>query len=149
MTILETIRTNLLTAIKAKETNQVSILRGMIASLTNEEKKLGKPLTEDEEFKILFKIRKDLIEEIETWKTANRLDRVQILESHIGIVSNYLPIPLSESEVEEIIEQHLQENNEPITQKSVGKFVGMFSKQLKNKTDGATIKRILDKKIAI
>jgi len=91
MTTLETLRTDLTTAMKASDRPKVDALRMMITAVVS----ASKQGTEQDPVPVLIRYRNQVIESLETaqGETAEKL------RQELGIVESYLPKEPSEDEV--------------------------------------------------
>ena len=145
MTLLEQLNQDMKTAMKAREKERLSVIRMVKASLQNEAIKLGKDtLSEEEELTVLtreFKQRKDSLHE---FKEAGRDDLVEKLDFEIEVLKAYMPVQLSEAELEDIIQSTIQEV-QAASKKDMGKVMSAVMPKVKGKADGSLINKIVQK----
>jgi len=135
-------------AMKNKEKEKLSVLRMLKAALQNEAIKLGKsPLSEDEELTVLsreLKQRKDSLREFEN---AGRSDLVEKVKTEIDIVQSYMPKPLTEDELRELIEQTIKEVGAS-SKADMGKVMSAIMPKVKGKADGSLVNKLVQQQLS-
>ena len=109
MTVQERIQKELADAMRRKDELRLSVMRMMKAAIRNREVEKRKTLDEAEcqqVFSTLIKQRRDSIEQ---YRKGGREDLAEKEEDEIRILEEYLPAPVSESEVEAAIEAAIAE----------------------------------------
>jgi uncharacterized protein YqeY len=96
-------------AMKSRRRPRVEALRMLTAALKNAEIEKGVPLTEDEEQEILRRQLKQREESSEAFRKAGREEAAQAEEAEAEIVRHYLPTPLSNKELEEVVDESIRE----------------------------------------
>ncbi len=94
---------------KQRDRTRVGALRMLGAALKNAEIEAGRPLTEQEEQTILRRQLKQRDESAEAFRKAGREERSASESAEAEIVRTYLPEPLSQSELEEIVDRAIDE----------------------------------------
>lgn len=92
------------TAMKQRDRTRVGALRMLGAALKNAEIEAGRALTEQEEQTILRRQLKQRDESAEAFRKAGREERAASESAEAEIVRSYLPEPLSQEKLEEIVE---------------------------------------------
>lgn len=103
MTLSERIQSDLVDAMKRKETLKVSVLRMTKAALKNKEIELRRPVSPDEESQVLQTLVKQRTESIEMFAKGGRADLVEKETLERDILRSYLPEAVSEAEVERVV----------------------------------------------
>ncbi|HEX2098947.1 MAG TPA: GatB/YqeY domain-containing protein [Rubrobacteraceae bacterium] len=96
-------------AMKSRRRPRVEALRMLTAALKNAEIEKRMPLTEDEEQEILRRQLKQREESAEAFRRAGREEAAQAEEAEAEIVRHYLPTPLSNEELEEVVDESIRE----------------------------------------
>jgi uncharacterized protein YqeY len=96
-------------AMKSRRRPRVEALRMLTAALKNAEIEKRMPLTEDEEQEILRRQLKQREESAEAFRKAGREEAAQAEEAEAEIVRHYLPTPLSDEELEEVVDESIRE----------------------------------------
>ena len=89
---------------KGQVTKRATI-RLMLSALRNEELAQQKELADDDILQVINKQAQQRRESIEAYKSAKRDDLVDKEQAELDIIALYLPEPLSEIEVMQIIEE--------------------------------------------
>ena len=98
-------------------------------------------ISEEQELKLLQKLIKQRKDSLEIYEKQNRPDLAQKEIEEIKIIEAYLPAQLSLEEITQIVKNIIQENS-AVGIQFLGKIMGIASKQLAGKADGATISTI-------
>ena len=109
MTTRDQIQQDTKAAMKGRDRTRVGALRMLGAALKNAEIEAGRPLTEQEEQTILRRQLKQREESAEAFRKAGREERAASESAEAEIVRTYLPEPLSQLELEQIIDRAVSE----------------------------------------
>src|SRR5947208_14495538 len=91
-------------AMLARDNERRDALRLILASLRSAEKELQRPLSEEEELQVLQRERKRRVEAAEAFRSGGRDERAEAEETELAILEEFMPEPLSEAEIEEIVD---------------------------------------------
>jgi uncharacterized protein YqeY len=94
---------------KQRDKTRVGALRMLGAALKNAEIEAGRPLTEQEEQTILRRQLKQRDESAEAFLKAGREERAASESAEAEIVRSYLPDPLSQTQLEDIVDQAIND----------------------------------------
>lgn len=142
MTLLSTLNDDMKQAMKAKEKDVLQVIRMIKASLQNEQIKLGRELTEEEDLTILAREMKQRRDSLAEFEKAHRDDLVEKVKIEIAIVERYLPAQLTEDEIRQIVFQAIEQTNATSSQ-SFGPVMGLVMPQVKGKADGALVNAVV------
>ena len=109
MSIRDQIQGDTRTAMKQRDRTRVAALRMLGAALKNAEIEAGRPLTEQEEQTILRRQLKQREESAEAFRKAGREEQAASESAEAEIVRIYLPAPLSQTELEEIVDRAIDQ----------------------------------------
>ena len=109
MSLAARISQDMKAAMKQRNRGRVGALRMLGAALKNGEIEAGRPLTEEEEQVVLRRQLKQREESAEAFRRAGREERAASESAEAEIVREYLPEPLSEDELEQIVDEALRE----------------------------------------
>ncbi len=140
MALAEKISTDLMAAMKARDTIVLESLRAAKTAFTlaRSEKGADSTLTPDEELKIIQKLVKQRRESAEIYKTQNRKDLWEKEEAEANVLEKYLPAKMSDEELTKTLKAIIDR----IGAKSpadMGKVMGIATKELAGKADGREI----------
>lgn len=107
MALKDTLQSDLQKAIKSRDELVAATLRMALAAVTNAEVagKQAKELSDDEVLGVLDKEAKKRRESAQAYREADRLDLAEREEAELGVLTAYLPEPLTEQEVSAIIDE--------------------------------------------
>lgn len=144
------IKTELVEAMRAKDSIRVSVLRNLIAAFTNELVAKGKKpqdeITEDEALAVIKRQVKQRKDSIEQFRKGNREDLVEREEAELKILERYLPAQMNREEIKKIA-LPLKEKMGADKSK-MGMFMGALMKELKGQADGSDVKAVVEEILA-
>lgn len=131
MSIKESLNNDVKDAMRAKDKNLLTTLRLITAAIKQIEVDERIEVNDERMLVILDKMSKQRKESIAQFEKANRDDLVAQEQYELGIISKYLPEPLSATEIEHMV-------NEAITSTGAEKMadMGKVMAQLKSKLQG-------------
>lgn len=144
MSIKEKLNEDLKKALKEGKKERLSVIRMTKAAIINEEKALMHELNDDEVIEVIsreVKKRKDAKEEYER---LGRGDKADELQREIEILQEYLPLQLTEEELEEIIKKTISEIGAKDL-KDLGMVMKAVLPQVKGRADGKAVNAIVKK----
>ena len=109
MSVADQIQQDTKAAMKQRDRTRVGALRMLGAALKNAEIEAGRPLTEQEEQTILRRQLKQRDESAEAFRKAGREEKAASESAEGEIVRAYLPEPLSQEELERLIDRVVNE----------------------------------------
>lgn len=141
----ERILNDLITAMKEKNKEALSVLRMVKGAMQLEEIKLKRELNDEELSMVIAKQIKTRKESIVEFEKGNREDLINQTNTEINILNKYMPKQLSEEEVLEIINDVFNEIK-PTGPSDMGKIMGLIAPKVKGKADlGFVNKKIKEK----
>lgn len=150
MSLAEKINQDFLTAFKAKQDTEVSVLRMLKASLTNKEieKKLpkGDKLSDDDILAVIKSEIKKRKDSSLSYSQAGRNDLSEQEDKEVVILDKYLPEQMSEDEVKNIIIQVIKETGAS-GPADFGKVMGAVMVKTKNQADGQIVSKIVKEEL--
>lgn len=147
MALQPQLKTDMVTAMKAREALKVEVLRGLMAACTNELVALKRLPTEElSDEQVLTVIRREVKkrkDSIEQFTKGNRPELATKEEAERVILEAYLPAMMSQDDIRKIAETKKAEMG-VTDKKEAGKFMGALMKDLAGKADGADVKIVID-----
>jgi uncharacterized protein YqeY len=134
-------------AMKARDGERRDALRLILSSLKSAEKDLQRELTEDEELQVLQRERKKRLEAMEAFRDAGRDEQADHEEFELDILEEFMPEPLSEDEVERIVDDAIAENG-ATSLRDLGRVMADVMPQIAGRADGSTVSQIVREKLA-
>ena len=147
MSILDKLTEDMKVALKEGEKDRLSAIRMMRGQLKNEALDKRSDLTEEEEIAVLTSAAKKRRESIEAYQAAGRDDLVKKEQQELDVIQSYLPQPLSEQELTEIIDQVIAETG-AVTMKDIGKVMPAVMERVRGRADGKTINQLVRQKLS-
>lgn len=145
MSLNETLTEHMKEAMKTKDKVRLSVIRMIRAALQNEAINKGvKTLSEADELSVLAREVKQRNDSLEQFKKAGRDDLVKQVEKELDILKAYMPEPLSDEELEDLIKQAIEQTG-ATDKKDFGKVMGVVMPQVKGKADGARVQKLVQK----
>ncbi|MDQ3089569.1 MAG: GatB/YqeY domain-containing protein [bacterium] len=147
MSLHTDIKDQIKVAMLARDAEKLSVLRGLLASFTNE--LVAKKRKPDEELcdeDVLAVIRKNVNQRkdsIEQFEKGNRMDLAETEKKELDILMTYLPVQMSRDEILEYVKAKQIELGANDKSKA-GQFMGVVMKDLKGKADGPLVKEVID-----
>lgn len=146
MALLDTLKTDMKTAMKAREKERLGVIRMLISDLKN--MLIDKAeLSEADELSFLSTQAKKRRQSIDEYEKANRADLADIERAELAIIQTYLPAPLSEDEVREIIAAAIEATG-AASPSDMGKVMGKVMPQVKGRFDGAAVRPLVQAALA-
>ena len=143
----QTVKTDMVIAMKAHEALKVETLRGLMAAFTNElvatKKKPDEAVPDEMAIAVIRREVKKRKEAAEAFRSGNRAELAEKEENERAILEAYLPALMSREDVRKIAEKKKAEMG-VTDKKEMGKFMGALMKDLAGKADGADVKAVVD-----
>lgn len=137
------ITADLKAAMKAKDQAALRGIRAIKAALLLAKTDgSGKELDEAGEIKLLQKLVKQRQESMDIYVKQGREDLAAVEREEISVLQKYLPQPLSEEELTEIIKGIIADTG-AAGMKDMGKVMGMASGKVAGRADGKTLSGIV------
>ena len=144
--MLDKLNKDMIEAMKSKEKDKLTVIRMVKAAIKQEVIDHKKEENDDLLIDVVnkqIKMRRDSITEFEK---GNRTDLIEKTQSEIDILMNYLPEQLSDTEVEEIINNVFDEVK-PESMKDMGKVMGMVTPKVKGRYDMKKVSELIRSKL--
>jgi uncharacterized protein YqeY len=106
--LIDRLSEDLKTAMKARETERVGLIRMVISEIKNARIQKGSDLSEDEAAAVVKRGIKSRSESIEQFRQGGREDLVAHEEREIGWLRGYLPEPLTGAALAQVVEEAIQ-----------------------------------------
>lgn len=142
MTILEQLNEDMKGMMKAKDRESLKTVRMLKSALQNEQLSKQADLTEEEEIAVLSREKKQRMDSLEEFKSANRDDLASKTEDELEIVNRYLPEQLSEEEIEDIVKETIDQTGAKSMQ-DMCKVMGAIMPKVKGRADGGLVNKIV------
>lgn len=147
MTLHEQIKGEIKTAMLARDTVKLSVVRGMVTAITNELVATGGMpqdiLPDEAVLKVIKKLSNQRKDSIQQFIDGGRPELAESEKAELAILETYLPTLMSQEAIKPIAEAKKAELG--ITDKAkAGQLTGAIMKELAGKADGNDVKAVVD-----
>jgi uncharacterized protein YqeY len=147
VSLIEEIDDELKDAMRARDAERRDTLRLILNALKSSQKELQRPLSEEEELQVLQRERKRRIEAAEAFRTGGREEQAAAEERELEVLKEFMPEPLSEDEVEEIVDDVIAEVG-ATSMADLGRVMADVMPQIAGRADGSQVSQIVREKLA-
>jgi uncharacterized protein len=147
MSRIAQIEDDLKEAMRERDNDRRDALRLILSSLRSAEKELQRPLTDQEELQVLQRERKKRVEAEEAFRAAGRQEHADAEDYELEVLEDYMPEPLSEEELEEIVDDAIAENGATSLQ-DLGRVMADVMPQVAGRADGSAVSQLVREKLA-
>lgn len=140
------ISSDMIEAMKNKDKDSLSVIRLLKGAIQLEELNQKRELDDDEVSSIVIKQIKQRKESIEQFEKGNRQDLIEKTLKEIEVLEKYLPLQLTEEELEQVILKIFEQVN-PTSKKDIGKIMALVMPQVKGKADMGLVSKIIKEKL--
>jgi uncharacterized protein len=137
MAILEEVKTDLHSAMRAGEKDKVGALRLVLSELQKAAKEGS-----DDELTVLRRERKRRLEAAQAYRDAGQEDRAGAERAEAELIAGYLPAELSEAELEEIVERAVRDSG-AASVKDMGQAMGKAMAAVDGRADGKRVSALV------
>jgi uncharacterized protein YqeY len=134
-------------AMLARDATRRDALRLILNSLRGAEKDLQRPLSGDEELQVLQRERKRRIEAAEAFRGGGREEQAAQEETELAILEEFMPAPLSEEELERIVDDAIAETG-ATSLRDMGRVMADVMPQVAGRADGSFVGQLVREKLA-
>jgi len=136
-------------AMRSSDATRRDALRMVLAAVQKAEKETthGRALTDDEMLGVLTKELKVRNESVETFRAGGRADLVEKEDAAIAVVSEFMPLPLSEAELRALVEEAIAETG-AASPRDMGKVMGWLSPKTRGRADGKVVSQLVTQLLA-
>jgi uncharacterized protein YqeY len=147
MTIKDLISNDLKDAMRARDQKKLGAMRLITAAVKQIEVDERIEVDEERMLVILDKLSKQRKESITQFQAAGRDDLVSQEQFELEIISHYLPEPLSEAEIEALINKAITEV-EATKMSDMGKVMALLKPQLQGRADMSNVSALIKAKLS-
>ena len=141
------LQADLKTAMKEKDTFKRDVIRFVMSAIKQIEVDERKELSDEDIEAILVKQIKQRNDAIEQFKKGGRDDLVEKNEKELKILKSYLPEPLSEDEIREVLKEIIAQTGAKSI-KDMGKVMGVAKSKIGSRAEGRVINQIAKELLA-
>jgi uncharacterized protein YqeY len=145
--LIERLEDDLTESMKSRDETRRDAVRLILASLRSAEKDLQRPLSDGEELQVLQRERKKRQEAAEAYRAAGRDEQAEAEEAELTILGEFMPEPLSEEDLEAIIDDAIAENK-ATNMRDLGRVMADVMPQVSGRADGSVVSQLVREKLA-
>ncbi len=144
--ILDTLKEDIKDAMRARDTERLSTLRMLHSSIKNRAIDQRKDLSDEDVTEVLTKEAKKRRQSAEAYEDGNRPELAEKERNELEIIKGYLPEPLTDEEVAEIIDEVIEATGAE-SRREMGKVMGAVIPRIKGRYDASKVKDIVLEKL--
>ena len=145
--MIKRIESELKEAMRARDEPRIAALRLTLSALRSAEKELQRPLSTDEELQVLQRERKRRQEAAEAFRAGGREEQAAGEEAELAVLEEFMPEPLSEEELEEIVDDAIAETG-ATSLRDLGRVMADVMPQIAGHADGSAVSQLVREKLA-
>ncbi|NMP23006.1 GatB/YqeY domain-containing protein [Sulfobacillus harzensis] len=139
MSLRDRLNEDLKTAMRAKDAARLSVIRGIKAAILQAETRGERVVLDDPGIvQVIAKEVKERQDAIEEFRRGGRADLVDKLTGEIAVLKDYLPEPLSEAELAQLVETAISETGAE-GPKDMGRVMGWLTPKTRGRADGKAV----------
>ena len=147
MTLVERVEEELRAARLARDEDRRDALSLILHALRDAQKELQRPLSDEEELQVFQRERKRRLEAADAFRSGGREEQAEDEEYELDVLEEFMPEPLSEDELEEIIDNVISEVG-ATSIRDMGRVMAGVMHQVSGRADGSTVSQLVKEKLA-
>ena len=147
MSLIGELQEEVKSAMLARDAPRRDALRLIVSSLKSAEKELQRPLSEEEELQVLQRERKKRQEAALAFREAGRDEQASGEEAELAVLEEFMPEPLSEDELERIVDDAIAENK-ATSMRDMRRVMADVMPQIAGRADGSAVSQLVREKLA-
>ena len=134
-------------AMKAKDKSALKAIRMILGAIKQKEIDDRIELDDAQVLVVIQKMVKQRKDSISQFADAGRTDLVEVEESELSIINNYMPEQLSDDEVDAAVTKAIADSGAN-SMKDMGKLMGILKGQLDGKADMGDVSQLIKAKLS-
>ncbi len=134
-------------AMKAQDKSALKAIRMILGAIKQKEIDERIDLDDSQVMVVIQKMVKQRKDSISQFSDAGRTDLVEVEESELSIINNYMPKQLSEDEIEAAVTKAISDTGAE-SMKDMGKLMGILKSQLDGKADMGQVSQLIKSKLS-
>jgi len=147
VSLIARIESELQDARRARDDARRDALSLILSALRSAEKDLQRGLSEEEELQVLQRERKKRVEAAEAFRSGGRDEQADAEEAELAVLEEFMPAPLSEVELEEIVDDAIAEVG-ATSLRDLGRVMKDVMPQVAGRADGSAVGQLVREKLA-
>jgi uncharacterized protein YqeY len=147
MSLIARIEKELAAARRERDAERRDALSLILSQLRSAEKELQRALHDEEELQVLQRERKKRVEAAEAFRAGGRGEQAESEERELAVLEEFMPEPLSEEELETIIDDAIAECG-ATSLRHLGRVMADVMPQVAGRADGSAVSQLVREKLA-
>ena len=139
--VLDRLRADLTTAMKARQTLQVRVIRAALTAIQTEQVATAeaRELSRDEEQAVLTREVRKRKESAELYRQGGRPELAEAELAEVQVLEAYLPAALSEAEIDQIVVEAVAAAGPQASLRQMGQIMKTITARTQGRADGSVI----------
>jgi len=146
MSLKEQLTAAMKTAMKAKQSERLGVIRMLISAIKNKEIEKREELDDSVVIEVLSSFVKQRREAAEVYRKNDRADMAESEERELLIAQEFLPEQLSEAEVKSLVDEVVAELAAE-SMKDMGRVMKVLTEKTKGRADGRLVSDLVRNKL--
>ncbi|MGF1738741.1 GatB/YqeY domain-containing protein [Photobacterium satsumensis] len=146
MTLIERLKDEQKTAMKAKDKPRLGTIRLVMAAIKQREVDEKITLGEDDVLAVLTKMVKQRRDSVAQYEAANRQDLADVELAEITVLEEFMPQPLTDDEVAALLDEAIATTGAASMQ-DMGKLMGVLKPQVQGRADMGKVSQLVKAKL--
>ena len=134
-------------AMKAKDKPALKAVRMILGAIKQKEIDDRIELNDTQVLGVIQKMVKQRKDSISQFSDAGRIDLVEVEESELAIINNYMPKQLTEDEIDAAVTKVIVDSGAD-SMKDMGKLMGILKSQIDGKADMGLVSQLIKSKLS-
>jgi len=147
VTLADQIQASLTDAMRNQDALRRDTLRMVMAAAYNAEKAARRPLTDDEYLGVLTREVKTRRESVDAYERGGREDLAERERAEIAIISEFLPQPLTDAELQAMVMAAVDETG-ATSARDLGRVMSVLSPRTRGRADGKVVSGLVAQELA-
>lgn len=141
-TVKERIQEDVKSAMRSKDKERISILRLILAAIKQKEVDENIQLDDGQTLAVLDKMVKQHRDSITQYRQGGRADLVDKETRELSVVQSYLPTPLTDTEINDLLQKAIRETGATSMQE-MGKVMNVLKPMVQGKADMSRVSALV------
>jgi len=144
--LLQKIEADMKESMKSGDRIRSDTLKMLKSDMMYEKAKTGQDISDSQMDEVVKRASKRRREAIKEYEAAGRKDLADKEAAELKIIEEFMPEQMSGDQILAVVDRILAEAG-TVTEKEMGKVMGLAMKELKGKADGNLVRQIMQKKL--
>lgn len=148
MNLLQKIESGMKESLKSGDRLRSDTLRMLKSDMMYEKAKTGQDISETQMDEVVKRAAKRRRESIKEYEAAGRKDLADKEAAELRIIEEFMPEQMSGEQILAVVDRIISEAG-AVSEKEIGKVMGLVMKELKGRADGNVVRQIMQKKLGV